>query len=128
MTPEKHILVVRLSAMGDVAMTIPILRILLETYPNVKITVVSRGFLKPLFQNLPRTEFLEAEVNSKHKGVLGLLRLAKQASNLKIDAVADLHQVLRTKIMNTYFKFKQIPIVKIDKGRKEKKISPSQWW
>lgn len=116
-----HLLVIRLSAMGDVAMSIPVLRVLLDTYPEVKITVVSRGFLKPLFADLPRTQFVEADVYGKHKGVLGLRRLAKEIKLLKIDAVADLHQVLRSKILSFFLKISGIRVAKIDKGRKEKK-------
>lgn len=117
----KHILVVRLSAMGDVAMTVPVLRVLLDTYPEVKITVVSRGFFKPFFQTLPRVNFIEADVYGKHKGIPGLIKLAREAMQSDVDVVADLHQVLRSKVMNIYFRFRSIPIAKIDKGRKEKK-------
>lgn len=121
MGKPKHILVVRLSAMGDVAMTVPILRVLLDTYPELKITVLSRGFFKPFFQTLPQVKFIEADVYGKHKGIPGLIKLAKEAIECDIDAVADLHQVLRSKVMNMYFGLKSISIAKIDKGRKEKK-------
>lgn len=121
MAKPKHILVIRLSAMGDVAMTVPVLRVLLDTYPDLKITIMSRSFLKPLFQSLPRTNFLDAEVYGKHKGIPGLIKLAKEAKDLGIDAVADLHQVLRTKIMDLYFSLNSIPVAKINKGRAEKK-------
>ena len=43
--PQKHILVIRLSAMGDVAMTVPVLRALTLQHPEVKITVLTRSFL-----------------------------------------------------------------------------------
>lgn len=121
MAKPKHILVIRLSAMGDVAMTVPILRVLLDTYPELKITVMSKGFFKPFFQTLPQVNFLEADVYGKHKGVPGLIKLAKEAMHCDIDAVVDLHQVLRSKVMNMYFGFQSIPIAKINKGRKEKK-------
>lgn len=121
MVRPKHILVVRLSAMGDVAMTVPVLRVLLDTYPDLKITVVSRSFFKPFFQTLPEIEFLDADIYGEHKGIPGLIKLAREANRLKIDAVADLHQVLRSRVMNLYFSLKSIPIAKIDKGRKDKK-------
>lgn len=121
MAKPKHILVVRLSAMGDVAMCVPVLRVLLDTYPDLKITLVSRAFFKPLFQSLPQVHFVAADVYGKHKGIPGLIRLAKELIGYEIDAVADLHQVLRSKVMNLYFSFKALPIAKIDKGRKEKK-------
>lgn len=121
MAKPKHILVIRLSAMGDVAMTVPVLRVLLDTYPDLKITMVSRSFFKPFFNSLPEITFLEADIYGKHKGIPGLIKLAREAKQLNIDAVADLHQVLRSKVMNIYFGLQSIPMAKIDKGRKEKK-------
>ncbi|MGE5943589.1 MAG: glycosyltransferase family 9 protein, partial [Flavobacteriales bacterium] len=41
MSNAKHILVIRLSAMGDVAMTVPVLRALIEQHPQLKITVLT---------------------------------------------------------------------------------------
>ena len=121
MAKPKHILVVRLSAMGDVAMTVPVLRVLLDTYPELKVTMVSRSFFKPFFQSLPQISFLDADIYGKHKGIPGLIKLASEAKRLNIDPVAHLHQVLRSRVMNMYFGLKSIPIAKIDKGRKEKK-------
>lgn len=117
----KHILVIRLSAMGDVAMTVPVLRIFSETYPDVKITFLTRKFLIPLFEDLPNVEVFEAEVNGRHKGVKGLKRLAGELEALGIDAVADLHNVLRSNILKVFFQLSGIPVKQINKGRKEKK-------
>ncbi len=120
MAKPTHILVIRLSAMGDVAMTVPVLRILAQTYPALKITVLSRPFLKPLFEDIPNLNFLEADVDGEHKR-FGLIKLANQAKDLGIDAVADLHDVIRSKILTNYLKFKGIETETIDKGRAEKK-------
>jgi ADP-heptose:LPS heptosyltransferase len=51
-TPH-HILVLRFSAMGDVAMTIPVIRALLQRYPDLKVTVVTRPFLVPILRAYP---------------------------------------------------------------------------
>ncbi|WP_231372811.1 glycosyltransferase family 9 protein [Aureivirga sp. CE67] len=117
----KHILVIRLSAMGDVAMTVPVLREVSKNYPEIKITVLSRAFLKPLFDDIQNVSFYAADVNGKHKGASGLFTLYKELKQLNIDAVADLHDVLRSKILRTYFKIGGIKTFNIDKGRKEKK-------
>lgn len=116
-----HILVIRLSAMGDVAMTVPVLLKLVEAYPEIELTVISRKLFKPLFAAIPKVSFLEADVKGKHKGLVGIVRLAKQAKKLNITAVADLHNVIRTKVMRRYFKSYSIKVSKIDKGRAEKK-------
>ena len=101
-------------------MTVPVLSVLTQTYPKLKVTVVSRKFFKPLFQSLPNVAFLEADVYKKHKG-FKLLKLAEEAQTLRIDAVADLHNVIRSKILSGYLKLKGLKVATIDKGRKEKK-------
>ena len=49
----------RLSAMGDVAMTVPVLRAFVMQNPEIKITVVSRKFFKPFFDSIPNLTFFE---------------------------------------------------------------------
>ncbi len=120
MAKPTHILVIRLSAMGDVAMAVPVLRVFSQKYPDVKITVLSRPFFKPFFEDIPNLDFLEADVYGEHKR-FGLLKLANEAKDLGIDAVADLHNVIRSKIITKYLKFKGIDAATIDKGRAEKK-------
>lgn len=115
----KHILVLRFSAMGDVAMTVPVLRALTTQYPELKITVVTRAFFKPFFQDLERVSVFEVDFKGKHKGVLGLYKLSKELKVLGFDAVADLHNVLRSKILKFFFLGKKV--VQLDKGRAEKK-------
>ena len=119
MPKAKHILVIRLSAMGDVAMIVPVLRAFSQQYPEIKLTVLTRAFFKPFFKDLKNVEVFEADLKGKHKGVFGLFKLSKELKGFGIDAVADLHNVLRTKILKCFFfgkNFKQI-----DKGRAEKK-------
>ncbi|MCF7566792.1 glycosyltransferase family 9 protein [Sabulilitoribacter arenilitoris] len=120
----KHILVIRLSAMGDVAMTVPVLRALTHQYPKVKITVLTRAFFKPFFRGLKNVSVFEADVKGKHKGIYGLYKLASQLNKENhFDAIADLHSVLRSKILKKFIRCKRF--VSIDKGRKEKRLLTS---
>ena len=119
----KHILVLRFSAMGDVAMTVPVLRALMAQHPELKITVVTRSFFKPFFQDLKSASIYEADFKRKHKGILGLYKLSKELKKLRFDAVADLHNVLRSKILKLFFFGKKV--VQLDKGRAEKKALTS---
>ena len=116
-----HILVIRLSAMGDVAMTVPVILGLCKKYPSIKITVLTKPFMAPIFSDIPNVSVFNAEVKEKHKGILGLWKLYKELINLQIDMVADLHHVLRSSILKQFFKLKAIPFIQIDKGRDEKK-------
>ena len=117
----KHIAVIRLSAMGDVAMTVPVMRAFVEQNPNVKITLVSRPFFKPFFDGIPNVDFFAVDVKQRHKGFFGLLKLFFDLKKLNIYAVADLHNVLRSQIIRTLFAFSGKIIAFTDKGRAEKK-------
>ncbi len=118
---EHHLLVIRLSALGDVAMAVPLLNALIKKYPELRLTILTKKVFLPLFEDIPNTQVLAAEVKGRHKGIRGLWRLYKELLQLDIDAVADLHNVLRSNVLKRYFKFSKIPFVQIDKGRKEKK-------
>ncbi|WP_034042315.1 glycosyltransferase family 9 protein [Wocania ichthyoenteri] len=122
--PSKHILVIRLSAMGDVAMTVPILCALSQQHPDVKITVLTKSFFKPFFRNLQNVTVFPVEVKEKHKGVFGLYKLARQLNrDNHFYAIADLHSVLRSKILKKFIRCKRF--VSVDKGRKEKRLLTS---
>lgn len=100
-------------------MTIPVLRAFYKQYPEVKLTVLTRPFFAPFFRDLDNVTIYPIDLNKKHKGVFGLYKLSKALKQLNIDAIADLHNVLRTKILKVFF-FRK-PFVQIDKGRAEKK-------
>lgn len=121
MSNGKHLLVIRLSAMGDVAMTIPVLLGLTQQYPELKITVLTKSFLRPLFLQMPNVSVHVADVNKKHKGVLGLYKLYKELKWLGIHQVADLHNVLRSNVLKLFFSLRSFSFEQIDKGRSEKK-------
>ncbi|MEM1001390.1 MAG: glycosyltransferase family 9 protein [Bacteroidota bacterium] len=119
MIGQRHILVIRFSAMGDVAMTAPVIRALLDQNPNLKVTVLTTQAFVPIFNSIPGIKVYAADLQGKHKGVSGLYRLSKEIKRLNVDAIADLHQVLRTKILGVFLR--SVPRFSIDKGRAEKK-------
>ncbi|WP_344924758.1 glycosyltransferase family 9 protein [Aquimarina addita] len=117
----EHILVIRLSAMGDVAMSVPVIRMVRTMYPDVKITVLTRAFFEPIFDSIDNIALYHADVDGTHKGLLGLSKLSKELRKLGITAVADLHNVLRSNILKKFFRLHKIKVIQIDKGRAEKK-------
>jgi len=118
---ETHLLVIRLSAMGDVAMMVPVLRALIDQYSAVKVTVLTKKSFTPIFSGLQNVEVFVADVKKRHKGLIGLWKLYQELKELRIDAVADLHNVLRSSILQKYFRLSGTPSAQIDKGRREKK-------
>lgn len=117
----KHILVFRLSAMGDVAMTVPVIRALVAQYPTIKVTVVSRPFFSPFFEGILNVDFFPIDLKERHKGFLGLYRLYRELKMSHIDAIADLHNVLRSKVIRNFFALGGKKVAFVDKGRAEKK-------
>ena len=111
----------RLSAMGDVAMIVPLLRAFNQKYPTVKITVISTPFFQPLFNDIPNVHFLPFDKDGKHKGFLGLFRLFLDLRKCNIDAFADLHNVLRIKVFRILLAITGKKIAFTHKGRSEKK-------
>ena len=122
---SKKILVLRFSAMGDVAMTIPVIKSVVEQNTNVEIIFVSRRFFAPFFKDLPQVTFYGIDLN-QYKGIYGLYKLYKELKGLNPDEIADLHDVLRTKILRNFFKISGFSVHVIDKGRKEKKALTQQ--
>lgn len=118
-----NIVVYRFSAMGDVAMLLPVLRGLLASNNNVEIYLVTRGSFSPLFAGIDRLHIIEADFKGKHKGLGGL---AKLVSEIKLAVkkpylVVDLHNVLRTKVLDLAFRLSGKRVVVFDKGRNAKK-------
>jgi ADP-heptose:LPS heptosyltransferase len=119
LTPPKHILVIRFSSLGDVAMTVPVLKNLLHQFPGVQVTVISQPFFAPLFTDIERLHFYSADVKIKFKGLVGLVRLSRKIrKDISHDAIADLHDSLRSRLLRWLLPGTNAVI---DKGRKEKK-------
>ena len=94
-----RILIIRFSALGDVAMTIPVIHSLAVQYPQHEITVLSRAVWQPLFQGLPaNVGFVGADLTGKHKGLWGLNSLYSELKAMHFDYIADFHHVLRSGI------------------------------
>jgi ADP-heptose:LPS heptosyltransferase len=107
--------------MGDVAMTVPVIRAFVQQHPDVKLTIVSRPFFKPFFNGIQNLSFFAVDLEKRHKGFLGLLRLFSDLKKANINQVADLHNVLRSKIIRILFALSGKKVAFTDKGRAEKK-------
>ena len=106
--------------MGDVAMLVPVVERLHHTYPQLKISLLTKPLFCHLFAHLHYVNCIKAEVQHQHKGILGLYQLTQQLP-ADIDVVADMHEVLRSKVIRTLLRCKGKKIAQIDKNRKQKK-------
>jgi ADP-heptose:LPS heptosyltransferase len=122
MEKPRRILVTRFSALGDVAMVVPVLTSLSEQHPELEILFVSQGFAQPLVAAIPRVTFFRADLKSRHKGIMGMWRLSRDLNKMgPWFAIADLHNVLRTKILRIFLYRPSVKVAIIEKGRKEKR-------
>jgi ADP-heptose:LPS heptosyltransferase len=118
----KRLLIIRLSAMGDVAMTVPVIKTFTEQFPDVEIALLTRKAFNPLFITIPKLTIINPDLKGRHKGVFGLYKLFKSLKkDFNPDAVIDLHDVLRSKVLRFFFSGTLTKYFKIDKGRKEKR-------
>jgi ADP-heptose:LPS heptosyltransferase len=116
------LLVMRLSALGDVAMTVPVLRALLAQHPDCRVCMVSDRAYAPLFEGINRLTFVGADLKGEHRGLWGLWRLFLMLRKAgPYGAVADLHAVLRTFLLGFFFIACGVPVHRLNKGRKQKR-------
>jgi ADP-heptose:LPS heptosyltransferase len=117
-----RLLVIRTSAMGDVALTTPVLKGMREQYPDVEMLLLTRPAFKPFFSSISGLDLFFPDLKDRHKGFPGLIRLFKDISRQsEIDYVIDLHDVLRSKILRLLFRLTDVPVAIVDKGRGEKR-------
>lgn len=118
----EHVLIIRFSALGDVAMTVPVICSLARTYPDVRFTMVSRSNVKPLFEGLaPNVGFMEVDLKNEYRGVKGLNVLYRRLIAKQPTAIADLHSVLRSDYLRVRFKLGMYRVAHIDKHRAGKR-------
>ncbi len=111
------IAILRFSALGDVAMTVPVVWSMAHQNAEIKIVVITQSWLCDLYKDVaPNVKVHPCEPHGKHKGIRGMYRLAKELKAEGIDVVADLHDVLRTKILRNILRLMGCTIKSINKG------------
>ncbi len=115
-----RILVLRFSAMGDVALTVPAIRKVLKHNERLEIDFLSKPVFAPFFNDMDRFEYLTVDFN-RYKGIFGLWRLSQEIQKLKsYEYIIDLHSNLRSKLLCFFWKCSKIPYFRIDKGKADK--------
>lgn len=106
--------------MGDVAMLPHALRALREAYPDLRITVATRALFRPFFEGLGVTIF-DVDTKEKHHSLVAMWKLAGRLRKEGVDAVADAHNVWRTRVLRLAMWLRGTRTAHIDKGRKDKR-------
>jgi len=99
-------------------MTVPVISEMLNSYPNLKISIITKKHFTPLYSHLEKVNVIGVDFQNEYRGLLGLLKLSKKIKTLSIDFIADLHNVLRTKILKLFLL--GYPFQAINKARSDK--------
>lgn len=120
--PFSNILIIRLSALGDVVMTIPVIYPICRAYPDCKFTLLTSSAARQLFVDAPENlDIIPVDTKNQYRGIRGVFKLFAGIRERRFDAVADLHDVLRSKLLRHLFSLTGARAVHIDKGRNEKR-------
>lgn len=116
----EHLLIIRFSALGDVAMTVPVVSSLARQYPHLRITVLSQPFASVFFDGLaPNVGFMGADIRGEYKGLKGLNALYRRLTAKNFTAIADFHSILRSDYLRMRFNIDRYRVEHINKHRSE---------
>ena len=85
----KHVLVIRLSALGDVALMAPLVHDYASANPDIRFTVAGPPLLQPLFSGMENVEYLGLKKKQS------FIKIYKILNAVGADTVVDLHKVNR---------------------------------
>lgn len=114
----KRVLVIRFSALGDVAMLVPVVRAAAEQNPETEFRILSRQQTSALWLGLPaNVVFYGADLKGLHHGRKGLNKLLQEVDISEIDGVADMHSVWRSWYLDLVCLLHGLRVSRIRKGR-----------
>ena len=118
----KNVLVIRFSAIGDVAMTVPVLQSVARAYPATHFTMLSNARFAPLFAGMPdNVSFLGVDLKKDYHGFGAMFKLFLSLRKKHFDAVADIHRVLRTTALSFFYRLFFTKVRRIHKDRRSRK-------
>ncbi|MBN2541766.1 glycosyltransferase family 9 protein [bacterium] len=113
----KNILIVRLSSIGDIVITIPVIENLRRNFPEAGITYLTRKEYSPILYNNPNLSkvlVLEPEDLSTTAYIKFCIKLRKCG----YDLIVDLHNTFRSRLLSTILT--RARSIHVDKKRKDR--------
>lgn len=111
-------LILRLATLGNVAMTVPVIASVSRRHPEDKFIVAAKKELSAMFASLPNVEFREVDNHLDWRGVWDLWRAWRH----EVDAVIDLQDVLRTRVLDCLFRMSGKRVTRVHYGRVHKHL------
>jgi len=115
MSRHKHILILRFSSFGDLAILQPLLKIKMAAHPDIEVSLAGPPRVEPLFTDIPGLNYIPVD---KHSGIMNIFRTVRACHPT---VVADIHSMLRTYILDLLFLFHFIPVYTCAKEHKERR-------
>lgn len=124
MQKNKTILVIRTTAMGDVAMTVPVVEQFLSQNENVNIVFLTSKRFDSFFRYIKHGVVVETiDLHGEYSGIKGIIRMYKDlTSKYEIDEIIDLQVKIYSIILSFIFRIlKGVKTIRLDKGKAEKR-------
>ena len=103
-------------------MSIPVIYSVCRAYPGIGFTMLTSPTAAALFLEMPdNLTVIPVYTRGRHAGLKGIFTLYKELRRPAFDAVADLHDVLRSQLLRGLFRLSGVRTAHIDKGRREKR-------
>lgn len=112
---RRHILVIRFSALGDVAILAPVLKQKMSENPDVDVTLAGPKMLAPLFADIQNLSYIGIDKR------IGILKIFPLLMECRPTVVADLHSVIRSFVLDFLFILHLIPVHVMSKRRMMRK-------
>lgn len=112
---KKRVLLIRLSALGDVAILEPVLRRRAASNPDVLFLLAAPPVLQPLFTGIPNLQYVPTQ---KKQSVWNMFRFLY---NLAPSVVLDMHKVNRTVLVDWLFRICGVPVYALDKHKSKRR-------
>ncbi len=103
-------------------MLLQVLYAVAEANEQHEFVLLTQPFMTELLVNSPdNVEAMAIDVRGEERSLLGLLRYGGRLHRENFDAVLDLHDVLRSKLLRTYLWATGVPFLHLKKPRRERK-------
>lgn len=97
----QNILIIKISALGDVILSVPSIRAIKNKFPQAKIYCLVGKVSKQILQNCPYLSGLFIyDQEEKHKGLKGILEISKELRRYNFDIVVDLQNNRKSHIIS----------------------------
>lgn len=118
----EHLLIMRFTALGEVAMLVPVVSSLAQQYPELRITVLSNPFARSLFDGIAHNVgFMAADLNGEYHGVKGLNALYRRLVAKNFTAIADMQSILRSSYLRMRFNISSYRVEHLDNHRQDRR-------